>query len=296
MSVGFIAILGGLGFALNAIASRRAVLKVPDATVGAMISVPTGVVFFFLVLVVTGNVSGIFSFPGQGYLWLSANGVLHFVVARALYYYCVQRAGANIATVITRVSPLVSVILGVTILGELLTWEVAAGALLIVSGVTLAGINPGVIRNRHQMFSGLNLKVILVGIGVGVIWGISPIMIKIGLGESGSPLVGAFISYLAGTIVWGFSLLSRNRRAVLTGINKGAFGFFCLAGVFSSAANVARYGALSLAPVSIVIPIISAYPIFTVVLSFLFNRKIEVFQRTVIIGAIAAVIGTILLV
>jgi drug/metabolite transporter (DMT)-like permease len=261
-----------------------------------MISVPTGLVFFSLVLVITGQTGSLFTFPAEGYLWLSATGVIHFVFGRSLYYYCVQRAGANIATIITRVSPLVSVILAITVLGELLTWEIAGGALLIVSGVTLAGINPGAIRDRRQAFSGLSLSAIISGVGVGFIWGTSPIMIKLGLGESGSPIAGAFISYLAGSIAWGFFLLSRNRRTEIAGINKRAFGFFCLAGVFSSAANVARYSALSMAPASVVTPIISIHPIFTIILSFFFNRQIEVFRKTVIIGTLAAVIGTILLV
>ena len=45
-------------------------------------------------------------------------------------------------------------------------------------------------------------------------------------------------------------------------MNVKAFGFFCLVGLCSSIAQLARYIALSIAPASVVAPLISISPVF----------------------------------
>jgi len=286
----------GLSFALNAITARRAVIRVPDATSGAIISVVIGVPFFLIVIVILGQVESLLICSLQSWLWLSAAGILHFVAGRSLFYYSVKSVGANLSTIIGRVSPMVAVILGITVLSEPLTWEIIVGATLIILGVTVAGMNREMFHKRGEQYTGVSLKAFLPGIGAGIAWGISPIFIKVGLGTTTPPPVGAFISFTAASLAWSISLLNENRRNALFGMQKGASGYFCLAGFFSSTANIMRYTALSIAPASLVVPIWSSYPIITVVLSFILNRRIEVFNRFVIIGMIAAVTGTLLIV
>jgi len=62
MSAGAFAILGALAFGFNGIVVRRAVLKIHDATIGILISVPLGVLFFIFVLTATGQVSSVANF------------------------------------------------------------------------------------------------------------------------------------------------------------------------------------------------------------------------------------------
>lgn len=58
-------------------------------------------------------------------------------VAFVLFYRVVRLAGALTASTITYATPIVSTILGVVILGEALTWNQPAGALLVLTGVAL---------------------------------------------------------------------------------------------------------------------------------------------------------------
>ena len=76
----------------------------------------------------------------------------------------------------------------------------------------------------------------------------------------------------------------------------GAAGYFCLSGLLSAIAQLMLYIALSLGPASVVVPIIATSPVFVLLLSFIFNRKIEVFGMNIIIGMITVVAGGILLV
>ena len=65
--------------------------------------------------------------------------------------------------------------------------------------------------------------------------------------------------------------------------------------------NAARIGylvfilALSLAPASVVAPLVSISPVFLLFFSFLFNRNLEIFSLPIIIGAVTVVIGGILI-
>ncbi len=296
MSAAAFAIAGAFSFAAGTLVTRRGVIKVVDTAVGVLIATPLSVLFFVLVLLAMGQIGSIFSFSWQSYLWLSAAGILHFVVGRYLFFNCVQLVGANITSIITRVSPLVAVILGISILGEPLTWELAVGALLIVFGVMLMGLNPQMFRSGQGLFTGISGKALLMGISAGLAWGLTPVMVKLGLSGSSSPVAGVFISYSAATVVLSAYLWDRNRRAALASMTRRGLGLFGLVGLVSSTAHLLRYVALGMAPASVVAPIFGTSPVFLLVLSFLFNRKLEMFNKAIIIGTIAAVLGTILIV
>jgi len=227
-------------------------------------------------------------------MWLSAAGILHFVVGRSLFFNCIQLAGANISGIMVGASPLVAVSLGISVLNEPLTWELATGALLIVCGVMAVGLNPQMFRSGGGLLSGIPRKAFLFGIGAGLSWGISPILIKVGLSGSGSPVAGALISYSAATIALSLSLWKRNRITALVGMKGRVAGLFGLASLLSSTAQLMVYVALSMGAASAIAPIISISPVFQLVLSFLLNRKLEVFHPVVIIGTIAVVAGAIL--
>lgn len=296
MSAETFAIISALSFASGTFVLRRAVLNVRDATAGVLVSLLIGLPLFIIVLIIIGQVNSIANFSWQSYAWFSAAGFVQFVLGRSLYNQSVKAHGANIAQVMVRIHPLVTIILGVSMLNEQLTWHIVAGALLIVCGVVMMVLNPQMLRHDQGIFSGISRKTFLIGISAGLCWGISPILIKFGLAGSSSPVAGVFISYTTAIIILGLSLLNRNRRISFTTMNSRATGLFTLNGFFSSVAQILNFTALSMAPASVVIPIFSISPLFILILSFLFNRKLEVFTVPVIAGTIAVIAGAILLV
>ena len=290
------ALVAAVLFASNTILIRRAVLKVSDASLGTLISVPMGVPLFFVALVVTGQTGDLFRFSWQAYFWLSLAGILHFVVGRSLYYGCVQLVGANIAGILRRTNILVSVVLGITLLDEPLSWKLVAGVSLIIAGITLTGLSPQTFRRADGKFARIPIRAVLLGFGCGLSWGISPIFIKLGLKGTGAAISGGFISFLAATVLLGITLMGRQRRVAVDQLTPRAAGLFFSAGLFSFSANLVRYLALSLAPASVVTPLVATEPVFMMIFSFIFNRQLEIFSRPVIFGSILVVMGTILLV
>ncbi len=195
MNAVFLSLIGAFSYALGGTFGRRAVMHVSDAALGIMITVPPGVPFFMLVLIFTGEIGSIFSFSWQSYLWLSAAGFFIFILGRSLNLKSLQLIGANATVILTRINPLVSVILGISLLGETVTWELVVGALLIVFGVTLVGINPQMFRSGNNLFSGIPSRAFLYGIGTGLARGVAPIMIKMGLSGSESPDLLGLLSH-----------------------------------------------------------------------------------------------------
>ncbi len=74
-----------------------------------------------------------------GLLWL---GVLGSGLAFVLLYRLIHDIGPTRSTMVTYLFPLGGVILGVLFLHERLTWEVVAGALLIIAGMFFVGWEP----------------------------------------------------------------------------------------------------------------------------------------------------------
>lgn len=103
------------------------------------------------------------------------------------------------------------------------------------------------------------------------------------------------MSYAGATIVVSGSLWSDNTRTGVSTPKEPALLFFCIAALFIATAQLLRYTALHSGAASVVEPITAVKPVFLLVLSFLFNRKIETLRPTVVAGILAAVVGTILL-
>jgi drug/metabolite transporter (DMT)-like permease len=296
MSGPLLAILSGACFGTFGVLSRRAVLKVSDSSPGVFVSVFLAVPLFGLILLGIGQTREIVSFSAQSHLALAAAGILHFIVGRGFYYIGVQIVGANMANVLIGGGPLYAVLAGILIFREPLTWQVVSGSALIIAGISLLVWGPGASAGRQALSPGLFLKGVISAGAAGLVFGLTPILIKWGLAGGGSPVAGSFISHVAATaVLLGVLSASTTKRRALSRMGKGALMWFSLAGLAVCLAQLLRYLALSLSPLSIVGPLIAVSPLFTILLSFLMNRDLETFKLRVILGAACVVAGTVIL-
>jgi transporter family protein len=157
-------------------------------------------------------------------------------------------------------------------------------------------LSPQLLQNPYDRVLKIPVKAYALGLGSGVAWGLAPIFAKLGLAGSESPIAGAFISFSAATAILSISLANKKRRIAIIQMKARAAGLFLLAGLLSCMANLLRYVALNLVPASVVTPLVAISPVFLLVFSYLFNRKLEVFSKPVIVGTVTVVIGTILLI
>lgn len=128
--------------------------------------------------------------------------------------------------------------------------------------------------------------------GAALAFATSNVLIRKGLGTLASPLVGATIAMLSGTLILTI-MVARNLEKNLRQKKKGV-GFLLLTGVFYGLGMAATYLSLNLAPVVMVAPIISSSPLFTLLLAYLFLGRLERITPRLILGTVPIVAGATL--
>ena len=92
-----------------------------------------------------------------------------------------------------------------------------------------------------------------------------------------------------------FLLVIPGRVEALQGLKRKAARWFLLATVMVFFAQLFRYVALGLAPVTVVAPLQRTSGIFALAFAYLINREAESFNARVILGIILAIIGSVAL-
>jgi len=290
MEIGLIfALLSAGSFTGANVFIRKGTFLAGESFTATLISVFVGVAFFLFLMLLTADWQTLWSLSWQGWLLLGAAGIMHFALGRLLSYTAFRLIGANKAGAIFRTQTFYAVIFGVLLLKEPLTIFLVLGVLCIFGGLTLVSLE------KEGGASKIRTRGILAALGGAFFWGTSGILIKPVVTEIGSPYAAAFISYLAATLVLTSLLSGQGQRVQLSNLHRKTITSLTLGGVFNSIAQLFRYIALIYSPVSLVNPLIGTATFFTFFLSFLINRKIEVFTWKVFVGIVATVVGTFLL-
>jgi drug/metabolite transporter (DMT)-like permease len=212
------------------------------------------------------------------------DGVLIIVIARLLFFMSMERVGASVSMSVLGSQPLFAALFAIVFLNENFTMPILLGTFLIVAGILLLSEN-----SREQ---GWRRRDLLLSIVVAILYGASSPILKVGLNEVNSPIVGGALSSGTGFIAMMFYLaVTRGRKIVLGG---GSIKFFCLAGIFQLSMVISIYTALWLGKVVVVVPLYNTAPLFTLLGSYFFLHGIERISPRIVIGAILMVAGAAL--
>ncbi len=128
--------------------------------------------------------------------------------------------------------------------------------------------------------------------GAALAFGTSSVLIRKGLGTLSTPLVGATLAMLSGTLILAI-MVTRNLEKNLRQ-KKREVGFLLLTGVCYGLGMAATYLSLSLAPVVMVAPITSSSPLFTLLLAHFFLGRLERITPRLVLGTVLVVAGATL--
>ncbi|MFC2020375.1 EamA family transporter [Chloroflexota bacterium] len=131
------------------------------------------------------------------------------------------------------------------------------------------------------------------GLGAGLAYGISSVLIRYGVGDMAPPLVGAAIAMLSGTLGL-FVLGGRGIKASLTESRK-AIALLLSSGLAAAIGIIASFFALSMAPVVVISPLQSMSPLFALLWSWLFLGQLEKITPRLVLGTVLVVSGVILI-
>ncbi len=243
-------------------------------------------------------------------------GVIHFAFARAVFYQCISRLGANVAATLATTRIFFAAALGYLILGEGLSFKTAVMTVLVFSGVAVLtfrvvkdvfgvtlGIATGFLSALASVFAKEGMLVQTANAGLEAVTGtalgyvVSLAVFYLFLVFIGSNFAGFanFFSRIAAIDehVKHSKSSARNAEYAYTGEIKFSRNYlpFVLGGVFVGFGHFLRYVALYHYGVCLVETFISVYPIFTYLLSGLFVRRFEIFNLRFLAAALLIIAG-----
>jgi drug/metabolite transporter (DMT)-like permease len=283
---------GSLG--ATAITVRRGVLTGSPFT-GTFMTVLIGIPLFLLAVGFTGQFSRLSGLPWHDLLSLAAIGVFQLVIGRYCFYRSIGCLGANQAELVQALQVPASVVVGLSLLGESMTIAISIALVFIMIGPGLVllsraratqGVGSTHSRAKEGILYGL-LAVAAFSAGDGLARSV--------LAGTGLGLAGGMLGYLAAGLVLAPIVLITRQLAVVRQTPRSAIRWFALSSLLTFSAQLSRYLALSIAPITVVVPLMRTVPVFVLVFSFLVNRHLEVFSLSVIIGILCTVAGTIFL-
>lgn len=283
-------------YAIAAIFLRRGLVQTNESFSALVIVGFFNALIFSLAVTFASDWDKIRFISLQGLLLLGGAGILQLAVGMYFFMASVRLIGANKAGALVKTNILYAVILGIIVLNESLTIPFALGIVGIITGVILVSTEKiGVNEEKQAASTRVRAKGIITGLGAGLSWGLSIVLIKLGIAEIGSPIAGVFVTYTTPFLIIASMLLRREQRGRLIRLSRSAIIPFIFSGIFNSAANLFRFTALSYSPISLVTPIAGADTIFILLFSFFLNRHLEVFTWRIIVGVVAVFAGVILL-
>lgn len=291
MEIGpILALLASLSFAANLVAVRRGIYLGGKSSTATAVSVFTGAILYLLILPITGDHRLLGSVSWQAVVLLATAGIINFCISRYLFFSCVRLIGANRSTTLSRTDIIFAAIFGIAFLEERITLTLVLGSLGIMLGATLVNLvrEEGVYRFQT---TGALLAIIS-----SLLAATSSLLVKSAMKEVSSPFLATSISYVAAAIVWLIILIvSQPQRLDLLTLKHPPLVMFLLTGIFAMTGHLFRYSALAKSPVSVIQPLLGTAVLFTFFLSFLLNRKIDVFNWRVFTGIVTVILGTLLI-
>jgi drug/metabolite transporter (DMT)-like permease len=295
---GLLALLSAVGFAFETATARRGVVTA-SVTQALSVTVPIGVPIFLALAAVTGALHALAGFPVVTIVYLALAGVLHFAWGRYCNYRASKAMGANLVAPVQQSNMLVTLALAIVILGEQLTPLRILGIVLVVLGPMLTyerrGRKSAVAPSKvfQPNYAEGYLFALLSSTG----YGISPILVRLALENRDVPasLAGGLVSYLAAALVMAPFLLLPGVRGEVRALPRGAAKWFALSGVCVSLAQMLRYMALALAPVSVVTPIQRCSIVFRFYFSRVLNPEHEMFGGRIVAATVLALAGALAL-
>ena len=310
-----LALLSAAGFAFETATARRGVLTA-SVIQALSITVPVGVPIFLLLTLAFGGLGVIAGFSAQAIACLAAAGVLHFTWGRYCNYRATKAMGANLVAPVQQSNMLVTLALAILILGEELTPLRILGIVLVVLGPALtydrSRGKPAPIGERsdavlrtampdaaaaRSMFRPNYAEGYLFALLSSTGYGISPVLIRLALEDKtpAASIAGGFISYAAAALAFALVLILPGQWRHVRALDPNAAKWFTVSGVVVCLAQMLRYMALALAPVTVVTPIQRLSLVFRLYFSRIINPEHELFGGRIVAATVLSLAGALAL-
>ncbi|MEM3891233.1 MAG: DMT family transporter [Nitrososphaerales archaeon] len=280
-----LALLTAFGWALTSVLLRR-VRGVVMPFQSAFISSIIGVVVILTSSMVLGDAQNLLSITPTAASYCVAAGLANFALGRFLWYSGINMIGASRSNSIVALEILFAPLLAVLLLKEVAEAAIAAAILVILVGVLLISksySSSDTFVGRREFYIG-----ILISLGAAVVFSFGALLTKLAVVSVGSPLIAFVVGSLASSVV-----LAPAVKGLGAGYGRRDWFILISAGFSHAVAGLAYWSALKFATVVLVTPLTQAYPLFTLLLSYLYIKRLENLNLRVVLGATLVTIGVV---
>lgn len=291
------AVTAGVGFGLFQTVNRRAVQGL-DVYLATFLQLAVSAVILSAASVGTEDLGLLAAAPSAAVASFIVAGLFHFFVGWTLLNASQKRIGAARTSPLIGTTPLFGTVIAAAALRELPPPLAIIGIVVVVAGVILISSETAPDGGSDTArASTAGRRGSLFGLGAALVWAISPIFIRYGLTGLPSPLLGVTVGMVASVAAYGVVLLARGSRASRAPVPRDAVFFKLVAGVLVGLSVWARWIALALAPVGVVLALtLMSVPVVLVLSPRVVGRHLERVTSRIWLGAGLTVGGCLVLV
>ncbi len=203
----------------------------------------------------------------------------------------IEKMGVSRSVPIQSSTPIFSVTFAMIFLGERPGAAVGMGTLLIVAGVCLLSLME---RRGEQSLKSFFQGALIYPLASAVSYGLLPVLANYAFSYQKTPIMGFACAFSAGTA------LLLITRPFLPGGGKlqadaRAIRWFLFAALTTTAAAAMFWTAMSIAPVSTVLPLSRLVPLWVILWTYLFLRNLERINSRIVMAALMVVCGGVLI-
>lgn len=255
----FLAVIAGICFSMSTMLVQRGMRKA-TASAGVTVNLLMNNLLFGIMVLVMAGLQDLPPLNMQGVLFAAAGGVSGNLIGRTLSYLGVRRIGSARTTLLMLTQTLFSLVLGMMLLGEVLTWLSLLGVALVMVGVywlahervqreaevAATTENPAAARHK-RVVQGMILAIL-----AGLAYSAADLFRKAGLHALPSAILTSALGGVAAISAQLIVVTVQGGWRELIHLERTARKNFCLAGLVNGLAVVTLNTSLSYTPVAIV--------------------------------------------
>ena len=243
-----------------------------DSRNGTMISIATSALFYWAMAPFLLDWSH-WTQPAVFIFFLA--GLFRPSVSANLSVAGIRHLGPTLSSTLSATAPIFGATLGVLWLGETLTWPIAMGTGGVIAAIILLS------KKVSRAQATWPLWALTLPIGAAAVRSLAHVLSKIGMEDIPDPYFAGLIGFSVSAVVTILNQSMRRKSVTLQWRNKSLY-WFVASGLTFGIAVISLNTALMRGQIVTVVPIVSAAPIFSMLLSIIVFRREKLTARIVL--------------
>lgn len=226
----------------------------------------------------------------KGIIFFALIGVFAPPVVRFLTYIGIDRLGTSRSSPIRSLTPFFATIIAIIFLRESINLFIIMGTALIVCGIIILSKKDNNLKKKDWRRRDLIFPLVAAFLA-----GIAANLRKYGFTILTSPVLAAASTAVAALFVFSSYIILSGKKNQLS-FNADSFRFFGLSSLCTTISIILNLYALKFGRVVVVSPLLATSPLFVLIFSYLFLRKLEKVTLKIILAAISIFLGVELII